>query len=370
MYKWDKSYIQFLKDKYSAMAELTTSKDKKVRYEEVLGSLSMLPTHSLSILHVEKTNYGEDVDKEINLLHSYGSYTPIIRDLQKYYDKTNIPIVNLSKVNISKDQLIDYCDQFYYQFNDKLVYTYSRVSSRFDKTLQFYNLKRNESNGGETYSIANTNLSFLEIGLNNTIQDFIALAHEVEHAINSFNNINIMYDIDKYCFIEADALFIEMISADFISDKLDKQLDGFYYQLVTLKDYLYSNEIICAKMDMYNELSGNHLYNKNDNITYLRNNTEYNNIFIKDIVSTKINTIFHYIISYLTAVELYLIYLEDNNKALDLYTKIRDIRGLSNTGYLNYVRSLGINPGTNFDKYIILLKKKGKSVHDKKLQHK
>jgi hypothetical protein len=75
---------------------------------------------------------------------------------------------------------------------------------------------------------------------------------------------------------------------------------------------------------------------------------------------------FHYIVSYLTAIELYLIYQNDKTLALDLLYKIINKTEDYSIGYLNYVKSLGLEPGKNFGKYIDILHSKAKDLNDEK----
>ena len=71
---------------------------------------------------------------------------------------------------------------------------------------------------------------------------------------------------------------------------------------------------------------------------------------------------YHYGISYLTAIELYMIYLSDPQIALDLLLKIIKVKDLTSDGYLNYIKSLGIIPGSHIKEYVDLLINRGKEL--------
>ena len=83
-------------------------------------------------------------------------------------------------------------------------------------------------------------------------------------------------------------------------------------------------------------------------------------------MTTYIRDYMHYIISYLTAIELYLIYQDKPDKALELLFNIITVRMNDSKSYLDYVRSLGIEPGKNFDSYIRILFEKAKELKDGK----
>ncbi len=74
----------------------------------------------------------------------------------------------------------------------------------------------------------------------------------------------------------------------------------------------------------------------------------------------------HYIVSYLTAIELYLIYQDKPEVALDLLFKIITCKKENNKSYLDYIKVLGVEPGKNLERYIQLLFKKAKEVKDEK----
>ena len=75
---------------------------------------------------------------------------------------------------------------------------------------------------------------------------------------------------------------------------------------------------------------------------------------------------YHYVISYLTAIELYLIYQYNPDKALNDLFSIINIKKDNNKEYLDYVISLGLEPGRNFEVYLQLLLDRAKEVNDEK----
>ena len=74
----------------------------------------------------------------------------------------------------------------------------------------------------------------------------------------------------------------------------------------------------------------------------------------------------HYVISYLTAIELYLIYQGCPEVAIDLLYKIITAEKNSSKEYLDYIIELGLEPGKNFDTYLSLLFERAKDVGDEK----
>ena len=117
---------------------------------------------------------------------------------------------------------------------------------------------------------------------------------------------------------------------------------------------------------MYNSLNKKDLSSKKNIIEYLKNDANYNKLGIKDTLNTYVREYFHYIISYLTAIELYFIYQEEPDVALDILFQIIINKKNTNIEYLEFVKSLGLEPGKNFDKYIKKLYDKAKELKDEK----
>lgn len=373
MRKWDKKTLNELKDYYSLMYERSSNDPfRQNEYYNTISSLNYIASLNTG-LHIalpSKVKYVDVVNSDLGILSTYGHYCPILRTMQPYYDNYYIGNSNLKNVKSDPKKLLQVTDDFYEDFYDTITLSYREIRKWFDTNMMFFNISKDKICSGETYGVYGTGISFYSIGIANTIQDYISVIHEAAHGINNNVNPNIMYDQEKYCFIEADALFMELIGADFVANSLNAKKEIFKLELDTLKDYLYSCDVICTKMDMYNELSKNDKYNKKEAISFLKNGLGCDKQYIKDVTETYISELFHYIISYLTAIELYQLYKTDPDAAIIHYIQIRDVKGLSNVEYLEYVRSLGINPGENLEAYIsslLKIDKEKKLIYEKKI---
>ena len=63
---------------------------------------------------------------------------------------------------------------------------------------------------------------------------------------------------------------------------------------------------------------------------------------------------------------MYIIYQYDKQLALDLLYKIINSKSEHSTGYLEYVKGLGLEPGKNFEKYLNILFDKARDLKDGK----
>ena len=125
--------------------------------------------------------------------------------------------------------------------------------------------------------------------------------------------------------------------------------------------------LVCVKLDMYNTLNRDDLSNKKKVKCFYKKELDNDKVAVNNICTTYIHEMWHYVISYLTAVELYYIYMKDEEKALDLLYKIIMLKGLSKEEYLNKVRDLGIRFGEHIKDYynLIFEDKIGKSYGKK-----
>ena len=368
MQKWNKKYLEYLKNKYTKLAKEANDLDEAIKYEETLGSLELIAS-SKRIYIPTKFNYADSVNSDLEVIKSYATYCPILRMFSPIMDEYTISNVKLHKMRITEDSLFKQTGCFYHNTSEELSRAYSFLSKKFNRTFNFNRSRKTTTQNGQTYDVAHTKHCFYNIYVTNTLIDYISMAHEIGHGIDILFNDDIMYDINRKCFSETSSIFLEMINNDFIGTKLNIMNESFLIKVQVLKDYLYSCDLICSKIDMYNELSSNNIY-KEKEAKLFYSDLGYNNYGVKDIIHTYINDIFHYVISYLTAVELYLIYLQDKNEAFKLYSLIRDVKGLSSDGYLKYVRSIGIDPGNNINSYINYLinqDKKGEFIYAKKI---
>lgn len=373
MKRWNIEYLKELYNKYSKLAVETSDPTLSLEYENVANSVFVIIDRYDELIHnrinydscVERVNYRNVIENDFWILDNYGIYCPIIRNLSEYNERLCVrPNEVLSTIDTSVSKILTVSRDFYDSiggvFNDK----YKMMSRRFKDTLHISKLGAKEVNNGQTYSVYSTDITFIEIGANQTAQDYISAIHEFGHGISCSINPTGMFDFGKYCFIELDSLFFEILGLDFLDDKLKLHKDSLDIRMQVLKDYLYSAQLICIKLDMYNDLNSNQLYKKRIINKYLTNEAGLNKIGIDDVLNTHMRDYFHYIISYLTAIELYFIYQADKNIALDLLFNIISKNAQYSIDYLNYVRSLGLEPGKNFEKYIELLHDKAKDLKD------
>ena len=159
------------------------------------------------------------------------------------------------------------------------------------------------------------------------------------------------YDYRRYCFTETEALFFELLATFCVGQKLDRQDECSMVRLSTFNDYLYSAEILCAKQEIYNTYTEKEVKSRSRQIKFYTKELGYSLNTARDAVNFRVNENLHYVISYLTAVELFLIYLNNPGKALDLLYQIIMLRDLNINEYLTKIQEMGLELGKNINSF-------------------
>lgn len=383
MYSWNLDDLDKLYKEYSKRAKSTDDVSLQIEYENttnnVLDVIDYYDSYSCEKIR-RKKSYGEVtinsfatiISEDKELIGNYGIYLPLIRRFRDKLEGTEIPSKKerYPKIDTTQSGIVTMSTEFYHGFKGIISDTYDELSANFRNRLMFRSTTYGNLYGGNSFPIYGTREIFMDCIKANTIQDYISHIHESSHGINNLINPGIMWDPQKYCLIEVDSLFFELIGNEFVSGKLNEFRDGHNIKLRTFYDYLYSADIICSKVDMYNELSPKSLNNKHAVQKFYKKEIGYDRTLTKDAMYSLISGYMHYIISYLTAVELYLIYRVDKDKALDMLYKIMMLKDLNNSQYLDEVRKIGIDPGHNIKIYYEILKKEEDDLNNgKKLQY-
>ena len=313
--------------------------------------------------------YKDVVKSDISFITMYSDYTPVIDKIIEKLEGTSIERVQTGAyVSTNPKSILDNTRAFY----SSLPGDYSRLFQQYyndhANSIRFSKIKKGNLPEGETTPIYGTKNSHIEVEYSNCFEDYTTAIHEYSHGISSMLNPNQLFDIEKYCISEIDSLFFEMIGSDFTSKRLNLKKHAINSSLDMMDDYLSDATILYSKLYMYMKTSFK--WTKTNIENYFIN-AGYNDNEINDCMNKYFKDCFHYLYSYLCAIELYLIYKQDKKEALDRVLRIVKASDMNNKEYLNYVRSLGINPGENIYSYLDLLQKKDMELgNGKRLQYK
>ena len=371
MYKWNIETIGTQLNEFEKRLNHETDPEMQIKLNRTIASLETLidyyedtnnPNYiELPIYHHPRIKKIASSDQHI--FKSYQSYYHYFKQMLSELDSlVIIPKSKLPHIKTNLNYLMTVSEDFYRQFKGEISDTYSQIKPTLPTHLQFRKLVGTDVSFAQTLSVYDSRYSYYDIGIVNSSQDYITLFHELGHGIANYLNPDLLYDYNKYCFVETDTLFWELVGYDYLSNHLSLKDDAYLISLLYLKEYSYDADIICTKKDLLSHFKLPEFNHKKEIITYLRHTYGCDDQYIEDVLYSEIKEMYHYGISYLTAIELYMIYLSDPQIALDLLLKIIKVKDLTSDGYLNYIKSLGIIPGSHIKEYVDLLINRGKEL--------
>ncbi len=130
------------------------------------------------------------------------------------------PIQDLPQINTDTNHLLTVTSDFYSTFKGEISETFTKIQTSLPTHLQFRRLTGTNVSYAQTLNIYGSRYSYYDIGIINNAQDYITLFHEIGHGIANYLNPELLYDYDKYCFIETDTLFWELVGYDYLTDHL------------------------------------------------------------------------------------------------------------------------------------------------------
>ena len=375
MRRWNIEFLKQLYSKYQKLAETTEDPTLSLEYEDIANSALDVIDRYYVLVHKKSVLSGANefvthksiISGDFSVLRDYGYYCPYIREFAEYNSILEInPNPDATLIEFDSDRLISLCSRFYHQLGGTFADEFGKISQSFDDTIHIRKLTNSVVASGQTYSIYKTNISFFELAYNKTIQDYVSAIHEFGHGIVNSINPEAIWDFGTYCFSEVASLFFELVGTDYIGTELGIKKDAFDINMHVLKDYIYSAKIMSLKFDMYTMCDRAKLNNKKYVKDYLKHAVGIDNTTRSDVLNFQLRECMHYVISYLIAIELYLIYQQSPEVAFDLLHKIIVAEKNSSKEYLDYVVGLGLEPGKNFEKYLATLFDKAKDFKDEK----
>lgn len=325
--------------------------EKMYNREENISSLEYLSSLISSLYDVitelEYTDIYESEKVEysslISSISNYNMYYPFIREyynIASYYENTLDSFKSdKKKYKLKRSDIFNLIDEFYKSVGGIIYDTYKETV----KNSNINYLKNSSVECGNVFSIPLLNKHYINIASNDSNRDkLITLTHEFGHSVIS--------DIDKYRynnfseFVEIESLFFELLSYDFYRKSLN---DDYFFELeksninyysMLSKNVLNTRDIV---LDIFNDES---LDREGAQKAFL----EIVNGDLGDEITLCLSLDCRYIVSYITAIELYDIYKHDKDKAIK---KLLDIT--SNSGDSEYARIVNnVKPNKSLVKYI------------------
>ncbi len=209
-----------------------------------------------------------------------------------------------SKIRMPKNEndVLSITHDFYKTLPKNIYNTFLKLYKNRGNNLNFLkNSIFDENYEGETYFIPIVNNVYMNIYTENNSHLPIVAIHEYAHGIQHLLNNN--YTNYEYLYNDLDSYFFELLAYDFLPTVFSNisSLD-LHYDFYDLREFNYDNFKLAAKYFR--------ILNKNSKM-------KINNKYIVDY-----DDLLGDLSSYISAIELYMIYKEDPEKAFHIYDQI------------------------------------------------
>ncbi len=356
---WKKEELKSLRNQFVTKAKACEDPKERTDLIETIGMIDDL------LIQIEPPKnclipFGKDPFKEVmkydlQFIRDFNLFIPYIKN---FADKEyiNSEDAYIGRIHESSYALLNTISAFYNNTSAEIANSYNSLIDGNNLRLRILEGKNKEI--GCTYPIQGTKIVYMYVSRNNSLQDHLTLAHEMAHGFMYYMNPRTMSGMDRFIYIETIPMFMEMLANDFVSTTKGCQEDGHNINLLTYNGYLHTARITCAMMDAFRFLPGRYLMNKKKVSRFLKEMAHCDDEDVTLLLHDCISEMFEYINSYLAAVELYMVSLEDKEKAFDLVKKITMAEASDPRKFLEYLNSIGIYPGANLDKYAQMLREK------------
>lgn len=335
-YNWDKSEILHKLNAYNKSFESGNQKHKKeVEFYEQMLEYCFYPTLT-EIAFSKKRDKKDAFKSDYDFLYSseVEAFSLFIREFYEQVKELTINVPRLSHINFSDEDILKMNRQFFWEQGNNVYCKFIDIFWNRKKNFRFYSSCVFRPRNVSFVSPIAGNV-FLAASRRKNISDLFTTINCYARAIST--KMNLDKSPSKRILTEVGPIFWELVSINFLPKKIGYEDEIKKFQLDHFKSMQQSIEFVRFKEKELNTVSPN-----------------------KYSTPTLLNQALPRTISYLIALELYYIYLEDQKLAFELLDKIMLLDQDSALTYLEQIINLGITPLKSLDKEIMALELKRK----------
>lgn len=359
---WNIIYLRKKLQQYKNLRKLETDTNKQLKLDETIGSIQEILDYSKPSLFNSKPNFREIYGIDSDFQQLYYKLNPYIIEFVGRFENEEVTYeVDTDKISsINRNSILNMTNDFYRTIRDtRFTKPYRELRLKSNKLVKFKSknkFSKNEFDEGITFQIYNTKEILMLIKTNKTIQDIITTIHEYAHGIAFLINQDHSTDLGKYPFVEVDSIFFEMLGTEHVGALLNVPKQALNIDIDRFYDYLLSALIINCKLNVHTMIIDGKL-NKKDIIKYLKDVEHLADDEINSVLYKPMAQYYHYVISYLTAIELYMLYRDMPEASLDALHEIVAIKDINSSDYITLLYDhYGITLGQNTHAYFEMLK--------------
>lgn len=354
--------------------ELNPLKRKNIK--ETIFSLEGIIEYFNDELEDSSISFKEVCKHDRNFISHYYKLNPYVLEFCDNFSEEEIDFITelSTDTTINGTKIMTVTKEFYDSIKDDRFHQH--FSDMYAKSDFYVNFKpATEDNTREdtaiTFNVFNSPEVFYYVKYSRNINDYLALVHEYAHGISCrMYDLNTI-DFGKYPFNETDALFFEMVLNDRLGKEEKYEIDSLVIDIDRFFDYALNAVLIESKLNLYTLMEHNKKLTRQDIINYLKNEERLEKDSIQEVLHKPMYKMFNYAMSYLVAIELFLLYRVDPKMALDALYEFVNLRGKSSIEHIDILRNkYGIIPGANTHVYFQELKDRVEGMkNDKKVQY-
>ena len=324
-----------------------TSELDSIRLEEYIKRLKE------NYSSVENDNLRESLDEDEENLDYFEPFYKIIERITKTKVKKNT--ISYTKIILDNDTVLNLVEDFFKNQSNFYDKGYKEFKKNINNHLQFF--KPNDNSDGEIIFLKSINESFVSIPDYSNICKLCIAVHELTHVIDAYHNPDFHYNLGIR---EIDALFMEMIAADYFSKKLNLEKDG------NIRKLFLHNIIKSMINNIQNKTKMLLVYRKHKNApleNFIANMELYGYTREQIEAYEKYNLVedYYYVLPHFIAIELYFIYKSNKSKALLILEDI--VNNGTDENIFELLEKHNIKITKNAKKYSKSLKHKLKNKH-------
>lgn len=349
---------------------------KRRNIKETINSLEGILEYFNEEFDTSVTPFKEVMVTDKHFIGHYHKLNPYILDFADTFSEEQVDfITELNKdTSINPTRIMTVTKEFYDSIKDtRFTDLFLDMYGNHDFYVNFRPAteQNTRNHTAITFNVFNSPEVFLLVNYSKNLNDYLAMIHEYAHAIScrlyTYNSV----DFGKYPFNETDAIFFEMLANEQLSKHSEHEIDALVIDLDRFFDYASYAVTIQAKLELYSLLERNRKMNIHDIIKFLRESQRLDRDGIKDVLHEEMYKMFSYSMSYLVAIELFLLYRVDPKKALDALYDFICLSGKSSIDHLNLLKDkYNIVPGKNTHIYFQEIKDRVEGMkNDKKVQY-
>ncbi len=353
-------YLEVLGSRLEKLYSLGSLDDSKT-IKKVNDTITLLEILIYDDYYTEYLENGIS-DSVLHQKRRMGIYLPYFETIEKLAGREQLDVINRNYPirKLSEQELKEITHDFFGSALDNELYKkFRKIYKKWDKHVFMDRLAMDDF--GEAFYLPYFDEVFIRIKRINSIVDLCSLGHEFGHGIQYLTNFSLELLNEKGVFVEIVSTFFEFLMSDYLKsvgefrDAASAQEMYFHDRRVKKgNDIIKLNELL----NSWSSLSGSERAKKKKINSDICASFEEARDF-KELVKNDIICYAPYVLAYVIAARIFLVYSSNKIEGLRLLKRIMEIDlNLPNEVYYQKLLDMGLGQESAVDEYEKVLKMK------------